>query len=400
MIRSIFLLFICIPFVASAQRSEFTDHKPAYRKWLDSYIIDKITYTTDRTIIYFRFVADNATSGGAIFYPADGESPWFLKGKTYPENYPLICIQNIRRDGKMMNQKPIKETVWIDPNPSKGKEGYTVFTCEVHFKRLPNTQKVVDLIEGKGMEFNRRHFNCFNVRLKTWDDDLGNVNDSNKEIQQFEEKFNIVEKVTKEEKKKERKKKKVQINTKEINSQQIDSVRTDSSLTVIKVETFTTITETIYPNKTVWDTLTKIVYDTLSIKYLTHSIIKIQKKNLHSYKDLNCTDTLILDRVQFHDNSTNYKGMVEAYKTLNLIFYYMREHPESRLSLMGHADIFGDKERNKELSKHRVEKLQRWLSMYGIHPRRIDLFWYGSERPLIKEGSVKNRRVEIKLICD
>ena len=52
-----------------------------------------------------------------------------------------------------------------------------------------------------------------------------------------------------------------------------------------------------------------------------------------------------------------------------------------------------------ELSKARVVKIQRWLSMYGIHPDRIDLQWFGSEKPLFIEGNPKNRRVEFKIIC-
>jgi outer membrane protein OmpA-like peptidoglycan-associated protein len=53
-----------------------------------------------------------------------------------------------------------------------------------------------------------------------------------------------------------------------------------------------------------------------------------------------------------------------------------------------------------ELSKQRAYKVQRWLSMMGISPFRIDVEYYGSQQPMVKEGSPLNRRVEMFIKCN
>ena len=108
---------------------------------------------------------------------------------------------------------------------------------------------------------------------------------------------------------------------------------------------------------------------------------------------------LVLDKIKFHDNSTKFKGMIAANRTLFIIFNYMKEHPKSTLNLYGHTDVFGSLEKNMDLSKARVVKIQRWLSMYGIKPHRIDYEWFGPKKPLVPEGDPVNRLVEIKVNC-
>ena len=332
---SILLVFsILMSESISAQTAHnYTDHKPQYRKWLDSYILDKIEYTPTSTVFYFRFVCDNANSGGATFYPPSGESPWYLRGRDVKKEVDITAVKNVRRDGVLIKEDVSTEAFHADP-PSK--VGHSIFSCEVHFPRLEDDMKEADLIEGRGQEFNRRHFNCFNVKLKTWNDaDLGDEKDSKTVVENFEKKY-------------------VQPNT-----------------NVPPTETITTAT-------------TK----------------PLGSKNLHSSEDLACDQLQFLDNIKFHDNSAKFKGMIAANKTLNIIFNYLRDHPNSRISLYGHSDIFGPEERNMELSKQRVIKIQRWLSMYGIKQHRIDYEWFGPKKPLIKEGSILNRRVEVEIHCD
>ncbi|WP_052598676.1 OmpA family protein [Aureispira sp. CCB-QB1] len=329
----LFLLFLLVTEFASAQTAHnYTDHKPVYRKWLDSYILDKIEYTPNSTIFYFRFVCDNARSGGATFYPPEGESPWYLRGRDVKKEFDITAVKNVRRDGVLIKEDVSTEAFHADP-PSK--IGHSIFSCEVHFPRLDDDMKEADLIEGRGQEFNRRHFNCFNIKLKTWNDaDLGDETDSKSVVENFEKKY---------------------------------------------VGNPTTTTNT-NPSPT----------EKAATAY----------KNLHSSEDLTCNQLLVLDNIKFHDNSTKFKGMIAANKTLNIIFNYLREHPKSSISLYGHSDIFGSEDRNLELSKQRVVKIQRWLTMYGIKQHRVNYEYFGSTKPLIKEGSILNRRVEIKIHCN
>lgn len=338
--KQIVLLFMILGIANSsiAQDKDYTDHKPQYRKWLDSYIIDKIEYTKDNTIMYFRFVCDNANSGGATFYPPGGESPWYLKGRTVRKDFDITAVKNIRRNGVLVKSNVVGKAFHTEP---VGKTGHTVFSCEVHFPRLPSDLKEADLIEGRGQEYNRRHFNCFNIKLKTWEDDLGSEDDSKKVVEDFEKKYNAqTVKPPKEEEKPEEKKP--------------EPPNNQGSGKLIE---------------------------------------------LHSPEDIGCGERLVLDKVQFHDNSTKYKGMIAANRTLGYLFDYMRENPKSVVTLHGYSDVFGDKERNLELSKARVVKIQRWLTMYGIKKHRINYEAHGSADPLVPEGDVSNRRVEVKIEC-
>ena len=150
-----FLIVISIAFEpALGQGKDYTDHKPSYRKWQDDYIIDKIEYTTDRTIFYFRFVCKSGKYTSAIFYPPGGKHPWYLKGRDVRKNFYLKEIRNVRRNGKLMKSKVRSSSYSIAAIDGVG---FTIFSCEVHFERLPNNVKIVDLIEGPGQEYNKNH---------------------------------------------------------------------------------------------------------------------------------------------------------------------------------------------------------------------------------------------------
>ncbi len=327
--------------VQAQENSErnYTDYKPEYRKWQDSYILDKIEYSPTATILHFRFICDNLNSGGAIFYPPGGRYAWYLKGTDVQRNFPLIAVKNIRRDGVLIKSEVTSEVFNSAPLDITG---YTIFSCEVHFGPLDNDVKVADLIEGPGQEYNRRHFNCFKIKLKTWDDEtLGKEEDSRETIAKFEKQ---ARKSTQEE-------------------------------PVTEEEEIPTISQQQPKTE------------------------KAEKKYLNNVSDLVCNQMLILGGIHFQDNSTDYKGIIEARKNIELLANFLKENPASTLVLHGHTDIFGDKEHNMELSKARVIKVQRWLSMYGIHPKRIACKWYGPEKPLKPEGDPINRRVEANLKC-
>ena len=147
---AILLVFsILMPASILAQTAHnYTDHKPQYRKWLDSYILDKIEYKPTSTVFYFRFVCDNEKSGGATFYPPGGESPWYLKGRDVKKEVDITAVKNVRVDGVLIKADVSKEAFHADP-PSK--VGHSIFSCEVHFPRLDDDMKEADLIEAHTM---------------------------------------------------------------------------------------------------------------------------------------------------------------------------------------------------------------------------------------------------------
>lgn len=377
-IHIVLFLVLCVNY--STAQNLFTDHKPEYRKWQDDYILDKIEYTKDRTIFYFRFVCKSGKYTNAIFYPPGGEHPWYLKGRDVKKNFDILEIRNVRRNSKLMKTRVRDEAYSV---AALDNVGYTVFSCEVHFQRLPNDLTTVDLIEGKGQEYNKNHFNCFNVKLKTWNDkDLGDEKDSDKNVGEFEKKYGIVS-----------------VNTKpEIKKDPKPEIKKDPKPEIKKIpepkpDTIKKIIEPKPEIKKEPKPIESTVVADSESKYPSSS------RRLGFSKDIECNELLILDKIQFHDNSTNFKGMIAAEQTLSTLFNYMKKNPNSKIILYGHTDVFGDEEKNIDLSKQRVVKIQRWLSMYGIKGHRIDYEWLGSKEPLVPEGDPINRRVEVKVIC-
>ncbi len=374
----------------------YTDHKPSYRKWQEDYILDKIEYRKSSTVFFFRFVCRSGVYVSATFYPPGGEHPWYIKGRNIRKNFPLRAIKNVRRNGIMMKSNVVGSAYSVDAVRGSG---YTVFSCEVHFDRLPNDLTSADLIEGKGQEYNRNHFNCFGIRLKTWKDDLGNEKDSYNKIKKFESKYNVnskikTPKIDEPDPPKPKRKKKVQFE--EAETTRLDSIQNDTMLYVVRSTKKTTIKITTFGDQISKDSSFSYRSDTILRKKIPQNELA---PSLTYITDINCEKKLVLNRVQFHDNSVTFKGMVEANRSLHILFQYLKDQPKSRIILYGHTDIFGSKERNIELSKARVIKIQRWLSMYGIHRDRIDLEWFGPAQPIFPEGDPRNRRVEFKIIC-
>ena len=244
------ILLLSILFILSKEQSTaqktYTDHKPSYRKWQEDYILDKIEYRKSSTVFFFRFVCRSGVYVSATFYPPGGEHPWYIKGRNVRKNFPLRAIKNVRRNGTLMKSNVVGSAYSVDA--VKG-SGYTVFSCEVHFDRLPNDLTSADLIEGKGQEYNRNHFNCFGIRLKTWKDDLGDEKDSYNKIKKFESKYNVNSKIktpkneddSNDSKNKKPAKKKKKIRYERNERDRIDSVRNDTLLLVIKSTKKTTI---------------------------------------------------------------------------------------------------------------------------------------------------------------
>ncbi len=190
-ILSLFTLLFITIFISNSSFAQnattvsdkpFIDYKPVYKKWQNNYILDKIDYTKDRTIFHFRYVSHYA-NGTATYYGPGEDLAWFLKNDANPsEVFKMIEIKNIARNGKVeipvLNTKNPVQLITQDND---------VFTCEVHFKRIPNNVKVADFIEGIGAELKTNHFNCLDVQMKTFDSkELGSQQDMITNITDFQ----------------------------------------------------------------------------------------------------------------------------------------------------------------------------------------------------------------------
>ncbi|MFN5171331.1 MAG: OmpA family protein, partial [Cyclobacteriaceae bacterium] len=80
----------------------------------------------------------------------------------------------------------------------------------------------------------------------------------------------------------------------------------------------------------------------------------------------------------------------------------MKTNPRVAIELAGHTDNRGNADKNKQLSKDRVEKVKQYLVSKGVSSRRVSGKGYGGERPITREDSEDarklNRRVEFTIV--
>ena len=80
---------------------------------------------------------------------------------------------------------------------------------------------------------------------------------------------------------------------------------------------------------------------------------------------------------------------------------YLVAHPETVVSIEGHADIRGAKAYNDALSLRRAEYVSRQLIAAGVNASQIVIVGHGEDVPVKSEHNWKeNRRVEVQYIDD
>ncbi len=90
----------------------------------------------------------------------------------------------------------------------------------------------------------------------------------------------------------------------------------------------------------------------------------------------------------------------ESAPTLEEIGTMLRDHPDLRISIVGHTDSDGEEAFNQELSERRAAAVKRHLvETYGIDASRLETAGYGESVPAAPndtpEGKQQNRRVEL-----
>ncbi len=79
----------------------------------------------------------------------------------------------------------------------------------------------------------------------------------------------------------------------------------------------------------------------------------------------------------------------------------LRNSPDIRIRLEGHADERGSNEYNQALGSARTQSVRDFLTGFGISASRFAMVSYGEERPLVNrsdEGAwAQNRRVEFQI---
>ncbi|WP_448529093.1 hypothetical protein [Raineya sp.] len=193
------IFFFLLSYSTIRAQSSYTDYKPEYKKWHPDYMIDKIDYTENRMIIHFRYVANSMpkeskslfknfyTITKVTFFGKYHREKWYLENHLNPdEAFHFIDIKNIRRNGRLMATS-IAGSKQLDYEDIVANE---IFTCEIHFNRLPKHVKRVNLFEGEDYKHDQNHFHVLQIKVKQANDpELGNFSDMVKKVQDFERKL-------------------------------------------------------------------------------------------------------------------------------------------------------------------------------------------------------------------
>ena len=103
--------------------------------------------------------------------------------------------------------------------------------------------------------------------------------------------------------------------------------------------------------------------------------------------------------VQFETGSATLK--TESYAVLDEIHGFMKEYPDTKLTISGHTDNVGDEGRNLTLSTDRAKACYDYFIFRGMSSSRLRFMGFGESRPMAEnttaEGRELNRRVEFVL---
>ena len=105
----------------------------------------------------------------------------------------------------------------------------------------------------------------------------------------------------------------------------------------------------------------------------------------------------ILEPIQFQYDSAAIDGQ-ESHQTLDDVAAILRENPDMKVEVGGHASSEGSDAYNQDLSQRRTEEVKRQLEARGVSSDQMTARGYGESMPVAdnstQEGREANRRVE------
>ena len=337
--------------------NNYTDFLPKYRSQNQNFILTKIVYTSEKMIIHFQYVAKDDQemirfSGSAT------PSAWQLYTSARGSNGMTkhASLQNIKINNRLKAEKIASG----NEAEFMAKHGEVV-EGEAHFSKLPSTIRSVHFSGGEIA-------NCNDILIKASSNPLLRSEEQMKgSVNRF---YNML-------------------------SHFGTNVIVPSNAAPKEENTLSGID---FGSKKAEPVLTK------KEKQLAQAAkpVKYTPRELVSAKDMGCNTRVILKNVYFADNSAEYAGRVEALKTIQIVYEYLKYYPQATIILHGHTDVFGNAVRNDELSRQRVLTVKRTLVGMGVDSERISLLHHGSAQPLpsYTSGGKKNRRVEVEAICE
>lgn len=369
--KLLLLLLFLVSSTAVHALDTFFDYLPKYRKFKSHYQIDKIEYQEKRTIIHFRFVIQE--TGTTTFYGGNHPSSWYLR--TPPRMRGLeIQFKQLEVANIAINSEVKLGSLVSVPEISYELNRGDVVTCQVHFVRIPQYIRMLDMIEGKNGHLDQDKLNCFDIMIKTKENPLlGKEENMQAVVGRFEQSFNYI---------------KPKINSPIVTNVTVSAARPTSP------------TSSVRPSSSIRPTIDKEKREVVNINQ-PQEPINYMPKPLSSLEELKCNTRVYLPNVVFKEGETKFSGRVKAVQNIRLIAEYLKTYPNAKVYLYGHTDIFGNERRNLELSRERAIATKRELVLMGISPDKISVFFFGGKQPLkkYKNGGAENRRVEVEPIC-
>ena len=355
-IQLVLLLGLLAGSETQANNQNFFDYLPKYRKMHNHFQIDKIEYRDKRTIVYFRqILSKNET---IYLYSGNHPESWYMRTPPRTRGLEVQFKLLELRDVRVNNELKLASLTSVPEIEYELKRG-DVLTYEIHFARVPNYIKMLDMIQGKDGDLDDERLNCFDIMIKTKDSPLlGDESSVQTLVSRLEASVDYVQP------------------QKKPNSDAESNKKPEPN-------------KTQNPNRPTVNRNT----DPEPIDYRPRQLIRLE--------DLRCSERVILPHIQFKDNETEFSGRVKAMENVESLVNYLNKYPDSRIRLHGHTDVFGDDYRNLQLSRDRAQTVRQALIDQGIRAERIEVYYYGGRYPLPgnEKGSNENRRVEAEPMC-
>lgn len=355
----------------------FFDYLPKYRKFKSHYQIDKIEYQEKRTIIHFRFVVQEG--GTATFYGGNHPNSWYLR--TPPRMRGLeIQFKQLEVANIAVNSEVRLSSLVSVPEISYDLKRGDVVTCQVHFVRIPQYIRMLDMIEGKEGHLDQDKLNCFDIMIKTKENPLlGKEENMQAVVGRFEQSFNYI---------------KPKVESPVATNVTVNAARPTSPQSSVRPTT------SVRPSSSVRPSVEKEKREVVNISQ-PQEPIDYMPEALSSLENLKCNTRVYLPNVVFKEGETKFSGRVKAVQNIRLVAEYLQSYPNAKVYLYGHTDVFGNERRNLELSRERAIAIKRELVLMGVSADKVSVFFFGGKQPLskYKNGGGQNRRVEVEPIC-
>jgi len=342
--------------LAQGERTHI-DFIPRYRNKSPNMLISRVDYYSAKTIFHIIYVAESKDS--VFFYGKQHPRAWVVQssGGARPDASTTIQktgeVCNIRINDQM-KASWLPANQGMSYNPEKG----DIISCEIHIEKMPHFVKVVNISGGDAkLAGGATELLCSDLMLKTAESGtLGNLEQMTTIVSNHYKSFDYVK------------------------HPEIKSI-----------------------SSVVNEKLTKEDEETVPLAAASAlEPVNYTPKTLETVTDLKCKERVILKNVYFSDNTAEFSKRTLALKTIEVIYSYMKQYPESKIVLHGHTDVFGNPHENLELSKERVLTVKRVLTQKGIDKHNVIAVFHGGEQPLpnCEKGSDLNRRVEVEIVCE